>query len=323
MVAVSKRYGRDVSSGRGEGGGREYNYSTLLEELRVRIADGTYAVGQSLPTQREFADEFGVSRDTVQRVLRELKDEGWIQSRQGSGSRVVKSPIHSGTIPQEAPRLRAALGPFVTRAFAQPTVRLDVFTLTSESLDAHVRLQAEHIRTEYIRTGKITTERIELRMLLPSESVQLPYPRALKPMGEPEEAYGPEQLDRLQERIQERLRGITRRHTTSLREALRNLETEGLVPSVAVEVRSVPLVPAFKLYLRPGTEALFGPYEVVKRSISLDDETEVDALDVLGLGSTLIRHVNDEGDPNSTGSVFIESMQAWFDACWERLAVTS
>ena len=305
-----------MSSGRGEGGGREYN--TLLEELRVRIADGTYAVGQSLPTQREFAEEFGVSRDTVQRVLRELKGEGWIESRQGSGSRVVKSPIHSGKVPQQAPRLRAALGPFVTRAFTQPTVRLDVFTLTSESLDAHVRLQAERIRT-----GEIATpERIELRMLLPSESLELPYPRALKPVGEPEGAYGPEQLDRLQEQIQERLRGITRRHTTSLRAALRNLETEGVVPSVAVEVRSIPLVPAFKLYLRPGTEALFGPYEVVERSISLDDETEVDALDVLGLGSTLIRHVNDEGDPNSTGSVFIESMQAWFDACWERLAVT-
>ncbi|WP_405862271.1 GntR family transcriptional regulator [Streptomyces sp. NBC_01515] len=312
---MPKRYGRDVSSGRGEGGGREYN--TLLEELRVRIADGTYAVGQSLPTQREFADEFGVSRDTVQRVLRELKDEGWIESRQGSGSRVVKSPIHSGKVPQQAPRLRAALGPFVTRAFAQPTVRLDVFTLTSESLDAHVRLQAEHIRT-----GEIATpERIELRMLLPSESLELPYPRALKPVGEPEVAYGPEQLDRLQEQIQERLRGITRRHTTSLRAALRNLETEGLVPSVEVEVRSIPLVPAFKLYLRPGAEALFGPYEVVERSILLDDGTEMDALDVLGLGSTLIRHVNDEGDPNSTGSVFIETMQAWFDACWERLAV--
>lgn len=231
---------------------------------------------------------------------------------------MVKSPIHSGKLPREAPRLRAALGPFVTRAFGQPTVRLDVFTLTSESLDAHVRLQAEHIRT-----GEIATpERIELRMLLPSESLELPYPRAVKPVGEPEEAYGPEQLDRLQAQIQERLRGIARRHTTSLRAALRNLETEGLVPSVSVEVRSIPLVPAFKLYLRPGAEALFGPYEVVERSILLDDGTEMDALDVLGLGSTLIRHVNDEGDPNSTGSVFIEAMQAWFDACWERLAVT-
>lgn len=306
-----------MSSGRGEGGGRES--SALLEELRVRIADGTYAVGQLLPTQRELAEEFGVSRDTVQRVLRELKDEGWIESRQGSGSRVVKSPMHSGRVPQAAPRLRAALGPFVARAFTQRVVQLDVFTLTSESLDTHVRLQAERIRT-----GEIATpERIELRMLLPSESLELPYPRALKLKGVADGADGADQLGGLQERTQQRLRDITRLHTTSLRAALRNLQTEGVVPSVNVEVRSVPLVPAFKLYLRRGAEALFGPYEVVERSIRLDEDTEIDALDVLGLGSTLIRHVNDEGDPNSTGSVFMESMQAWFDACWERLALTS
>jgi len=302
-----------VSAGRVEGGGREFN--SLLEELRARIADGTYPVGGSLPSQRLLAEEAGLSRDTVQRVLNELKSEGWIETRQGSGSRVVRSPIHLGKQPQETPRLRAALGPFIARAFVQPTVQLDVFTLTSESLDAHIRLQAERIRT-----GEIgTPQRIELRMLLPSESLELPYPRAKTPVGELAESG---QLDRLQEQIQERHRGITRRHVTSLRSALRDLETEGLVPSVAVEIRTVPLVPSFKLYLRRGVEALFGPYEVVERSILLDDETEIEALDVLGFGSTLTRHVNDEGDPNSTGTVFMESMQTWFDACWDRLAAT-
>ncbi|MDX3584515.1 GntR family transcriptional regulator [Streptomyces europaeiscabiei] len=303
-----------MSGERGDGGGKGFN--ALLEDLRTRIADGTYALDTTLPTQRELADEFRVSRDTVQRVLRELKNEGWIESRQGSGSRVVKSPIHSGREPQAAPRLRAALGPFVTRAFAQPVVRLDVFTLTSESLDAHVRLQAERIRT-----GELAPpQRIELRMLQPDGSLELPYPRARNPVAELGEAG---QLDRLQGQLQERLREITRRHTTSSRLALQNLRTEGLVPSVEVEVRTVPLVPTFKLYLRRGVEALFGPYEVVERPILLDDGTEIEALDVLGLGSTLTRHVNDEGDPNSTGSVFMESMQTWFDSCWERLASTS
>ena len=290
--------------------------NSLLEELRARIADGTYAVGSVLPTQRELAEEFDVSRDTVQRALQELKNERWIESRQGSGSRVVKSPIHSGKEPQKAPRLRAALGPFITRAFAQPVVQLDVFTLTSESLDAHVRLQAERIRTGEIATPP---QRIGLRLLQPSESMALPYPRA-RPSADGSDA--PEQLALWEQRIHERLVGITRRHTTSLRSALRDLETEGVVPTVDVEIRQVPLVPTFKLYLRPGSEALFGPYEVIERKILLDDGTEVEALDVLGLGSTLTRHVNDEGDPNSTGSVFIESMQTWFDSVWERLAET-
>ncbi|MER6439339.1 GntR family transcriptional regulator [Streptomyces sp. NPDC001185] len=304
-----------------EGGGKEF--WRVLEELRARLANGAYPLGSSLPAQRALADELGVSRDTVQRALRALAGEGWIESRQGSGSRVVKSPIHLGTPQQETPRVRATLGTFVARAFAQPVVQLDVFTLTSESLDAHIRLQAERVRL-----GEVRPERIELRMLLPDTSLTLPYPRAKHLASEgdarPDDGTGSEpghgQVAQLNGTLHDRLNDITRRHSISLRSALRDLKTEKLVPSVQVEVRYVPLTPAFKLYLRPGVEALFGPYEVVERSILMDDETEVDAIDVLGLGSTLTRHVNDEGDPDSSGSVFVESMRAWFDSCWNLLA---
>ncbi|PBC62945.1 GntR family transcriptional regulator [Streptomyces sp. Tue6028] len=295
---------------RGDGGGTEFD--RVLGTLRTRIADGTYPLDSQLPPQRELAEMFDVSRDTVQRVIRELNSEGWIRSRQGSGTRVVKKPTHAGTSSQEPPRVRAALGTFIARAFAQPVVQLDVFTLTSESLDAHIRLQAERIRL-----GEIRPERIELRMLLPAESIDLPYPRA-RVTGVEEEL----QEQGRPHRLQERLRGITRRHTTSLRVALLDLQAEGLVPSADAVIRYVPLVPTYKLYLRPGVEALFGPYEVVERPILLDDGTEVDALDVLGLGSTLTRHVNDEGDPDSPGSVFMESMQGWFNSCWNLLAET-
>ncbi|MGI5455936.1 GntR family transcriptional regulator [Streptomyces sp. CA-249302] len=297
-----------MSAERGEGVGKG---SLLLETLRARIADGEYGVGSHLPTQRALADEFGLSRETVQRVLAELKSEGWVESRQGSGTWVVEPPIHSLIKLPSAPLLRAALGPFIARAFAQPSVRIDVFTLTSESLDAHIRLQAERIRL-----GEISPERIELRMLLPADSVDLPYPRANRSAASQADAA---EIDR---RLQDRLRDITRRHTSSLRAALRDLETEGLVPSVEVEVRKVPLAPPFKLYMLRDVEALFGPYQVVERSVLLEDDTEIDALDVLGLGSTLTRHVNDAGDPNSTGTVFMESWQAWYDSWWGLLDAT-
>ncbi|MFJ9117879.1 winged helix-turn-helix domain-containing protein [Streptomyces sp. NPDC102394] len=295
------------------GGGAGRGSSLILEALRARIADGTYALGSHLPTQRALAEEFEVSRDTVQKALRELKSEGWVDSRQGSGSWVVDElPIHSLIQPPTAPRLRAALGPFVARAFTQPVVRLDVFTLTSESLDAHIRLQAERIRLQQIHP-----ERIELRMLLPADTVDLPYPRVNKPTG------SQEATAEIDQRLQDRLRDITHRHTISLRSALRDLATEGLVSSADVAVRRIPLAPPFKLYLMRDVEGLLGPYKVVERSILLDDETEIEALDVLGLGSTMTRHVNDEGDPNSTGSVFMESWQAWFDSWWSILQAKS
>jgi hypothetical protein len=123
------------------------------------------------------------------------------------------------------------------------------------------------------------------------------------------------ELDRI---LQARTREIIRRHTSSLRNALRNLKTDGLVPVVEVLVREVPLVPTHKLYLRRGVEGLIGPYKFVGRRILMDDDTEIDAWDVLGLGSTLIRLVNDEGDPGAVGSVFMQSWQEWFDSCWHR-----
>jgi hypothetical protein len=62
-----------------------------------------------------------------------------------------------------------------------------------------------------------------------------------------------------------------------------------------------------------------GPYEVIERRIVLDSGEEVDALDVLGLGARLTHHVKD-ADPLSTGSVFVDSWQAWFDSVWKLLA---
>ncbi|WP_343243161.1 winged helix-turn-helix domain-containing protein [Streptomyces sp. SID12501] len=72
-----------------DGGGREFD--RVADELRHRMTGGVYPLGSLMPAQRDLAQEFGVSRDTVQRVLRELRNEGWIESRQGSGSRVVKT----------------------------------------------------------------------------------------------------------------------------------------------------------------------------------------------------------------------------------------
>lgn len=278
-------------------GGKEFQ--RVLDRLRARLSDGTYRVGSRLTTQRSLAEEFGVSRDTIQRVLRVLAGEGWIEARQGSGARVVKvSKVHSAGPAAE----RVHLGKLIDQTFELPEVTLDVALLTSESLDAHVRLQAARIQS-----GEIRPERITVRVLLPSESLPLPYPRARVDPDDP--------------RPQQRLRSITRAHTQSLRGVLRELQSEGLVPSVTVEIRRVPLVPTFKLYLLNGSTALFGPYEVVERRIPMDDGEEIDVVDVLGLGSDLIHYVKDDASgPESQGSLFVRSMESWFNSCWKLLA---
>lgn len=98
---------------------------------------------------------------------------------------------------------RPALGPFIAEAFEAQDVTLDVATLTSESLDTHIRLQAE-----WVRNGEIHPETISVRLLLPAQGSTLAYPR-LKDKDNTEDA-----------RPLDRLRRITRRHTESLRAAL-------------------------------------------------------------------------------------------------------
>ncbi|WP_435216479.1 GntR family transcriptional regulator [Streptomyces sp. bgisy034] len=280
-------------------GGKEFQ--RVADELRARMADGEYPLHSTLPSQRILTKEFRVSRDTVQRALRELAGEGWIESRQGSGSRVIKAQrIQSPTSEATRSRRGITLESLISEVFEQPEVTMDVYTLTSESLYWRIQQQADRIRGR-----SISPRRITLRMLLPAEEQPLPYPRVKDDKDDP--------------RLSVRLHEITERHTQLLRQSLAALKTEGWVPSVDVEIRRAPLTPAFKLYLFNGAEALHGLYEVIERKIELESGEEITALDVLGLGATLTHHVKDD-DRNSSGTVFVESMQKWFDSVWELLA---
>lgn len=64
-------------------------YVQILDELRRRLAEGTYPVDRSLPTESDLCEEFGASRYTVREALRRLVDQGMVSRRQGAGSVVV------------------------------------------------------------------------------------------------------------------------------------------------------------------------------------------------------------------------------------------
>src|SRR5262245_36004637 len=53
--------------------------------MRRAIEDGTYAVGQRLPSGRELARTYAVAPMTMQQALRELRDQGLIVTWQGRG----------------------------------------------------------------------------------------------------------------------------------------------------------------------------------------------------------------------------------------------
>jgi DNA-binding FadR family transcriptional regulator len=66
-----------------------------LEQLRLRITEGVWTVGQRLPTEPELCAELGISRNTVREAMRVLAFSGLIEIRQGDGSylRAVIDPL--------------------------------------------------------------------------------------------------------------------------------------------------------------------------------------------------------------------------------------
>ncbi|MGI5215422.1 GntR family transcriptional regulator [Plantactinospora sp. CA-290183] len=77
-------------------------YLRVLNTLRERIENDTYAPGAALPSESQLCTEFGVSRPTVLKALGILKQDGWIESQQGRGSFVRGRPPSGRTSPAYA-----------------------------------------------------------------------------------------------------------------------------------------------------------------------------------------------------------------------------
>ncbi len=62
--------------------------SALRAVIIENLHSGAWPAGHRLPTERALSEQFGISRSTVRRTLSELKSEGLISQRVGSGTYV-------------------------------------------------------------------------------------------------------------------------------------------------------------------------------------------------------------------------------------------
>lgn len=106
-------------------------YKEVESVLRSQVMSGRRAVGSKLPTENELCEIFNVSRDTVRKALRSLKDLGLVKAVPGVGTMVVRSRpnLHVDTLQPLSEPLRAA------------GLSLDV-----EVLDVHLAVPDEAVR---------------------------------------------------------------------------------------------------------------------------------------------------------------------------------
>jgi DNA-binding GntR family transcriptional regulator len=71
-------------------------YVRIADDLRRDIASGRYPVGEMLRPAGEIADRYRVAKMTVSNAIAVLRDEGLVQTRQGSPSMVIATPDEAG-----------------------------------------------------------------------------------------------------------------------------------------------------------------------------------------------------------------------------------
>jgi GntR family transcriptional regulator/MocR family aminotransferase len=84
----------------------------LTQELRAAILGGRLLAGARLPPSRVLADELGISRSVVVKAYSDLVADGYLEARQGAGTRVRARP----GAPPTATALRDAPAPLVETA---------------------------------------------------------------------------------------------------------------------------------------------------------------------------------------------------------------
>lgn len=148
---------------------REPAYRGLAEGLRVLVTDGRIPVGVRLPSERELTEALGVSRTTVTRAYAELRDHGYLVSRQGSGS-VASLPASSGlrgdhllppgSLPEDKVDLTCAApvpGPGIVAAYEKAVAELPGYLASPGYYPSGLQVLREAIAERYTARGVATT----------------------------------------------------------------------------------------------------------------------------------------------------------------------
>ena len=70
-------------------------YAQIQRSLEQRLIDGVYPIGSLMPSEQELSQEFNSSRTTIREALRYLRERGYVERRQGVGTRVISDTTRS------------------------------------------------------------------------------------------------------------------------------------------------------------------------------------------------------------------------------------
>ena len=104
-------------------------YAQVKDIIRERISNGTWNVGDRLPSEAELCTIFGVSRTVIRQALQDLIHEGLIKRRKGKGSFVSANKISE----QLVQKLTGFYQDMVEQGFEPVTVVLRLHTIPASA----------------------------------------------------------------------------------------------------------------------------------------------------------------------------------------------
>jgi DNA-binding FadR family transcriptional regulator len=134
-------------------------YRQIADQLRQLIDDGEYRVGSRLPTERELAEQLGVSRPTVREALIALEVEGRLRIRVGSGIYVIDQPP-TALVATANPPIEGSFEILRARAFVESAVAEEAARLAKPADVARLdRVLAQGKRCQRSRDAYLVFDR--------------------------------------------------------------------------------------------------------------------------------------------------------------------
>lgn len=142
LVALD-RYGYHTSMARTDS---SRLYERVSTDLAARIADGTYTIGQRLPSERQLAQTYAVSRPTIREAIIALEVDGLVEVRMGSGVYVTAQTPRGGK------PVEADMGPFELLE-ARRAIEGEACALAATHIDGAVLAELDALVEEMQRTA--------------------------------------------------------------------------------------------------------------------------------------------------------------------------
>ena len=67
-------------------------YADIYKNLKQKIENGNYKLQELLPSENTLVQEYECSRNTIRRAIADLVSDGYVQTMQGKGVRVIYQP---------------------------------------------------------------------------------------------------------------------------------------------------------------------------------------------------------------------------------------